>query len=221
MTACGQKILVVDDEQNMRIALYEALSRNGYEVSVAENGQMALEMVEKAPPDMLITDIKMPSMDGIALLRQIKAMRPALPVVIITGFATVDTAVEAMKQGAVDYIIKPFSVEVIEATVARVFAAGVPLPMPEPADSRARNAAAEGAATSRPVIGQDPQLLKLLAKAKSVASSKATVLILGESGTGKEVFARYIHEQSDRRDATFVALNCAALPEGLLESELF
>ncbi|MDH3359369.1 MAG: response regulator, partial [Desulfobulbaceae bacterium] len=124
MTASGHKILVVDDEQNMRIALYEALSRNGYEVSVAENGQMALEMVEKSPPDMLITDIKMPNLDGIELLRRIKAIRPSLPVVIVTGFATVDTAVEAMKQGAVDYIIKPFSVEVIEETVARVFAAG-------------------------------------------------------------------------------------------------
>jgi len=212
---------VVDDEQNMRIALYEALSRNGYEVSVAENGQMALEMVEKSPPDMLITDIKMPTLDGIALLRRVKAIRPSLPVVIVTGFATVDTAVEAMKQGAVDYIIKPFSVEVIEETVARVFASGAALPVSAPAVVRVKNAEQEAAATSRPVIGQDEQLLKLLAKAKSVASSKATVLILGESGTGKEVFARYIHEQSDRRDAPFVALNCAALPEGLLESELF
>ena len=223
MTAIGQKILVVDDEQNMRIALYEALSRNGYDVSVAENGQMALDMVEKAPPDMLITDIKMPNIDGIELLRRIKAIRPSLPVVIVTGFATVDTAVEAMKQGAVDYIIKPFSVEVIEETVARVLAAGVSVSVPVPAGGgpKAKSAARGDSSTSRPVIGKDEQLLKLLAKAKTVASSKATVLILGESGTGKEVFARYLHEQSDRHDAPFVALNCAALPEGLLESELF
>ncbi len=221
MTVNGQKILVVDDEQNMRIALYEALSRNGYEVSVAENGQMALEMVEKSPPDMLITDIKMPSLDGIQLLGRIKALRPSLPVVIITGFATVDTAVEAMKQGAVDYIIKPFSVEVIEETVARVFASKVELPSAVSAPLPAKSTGRDNSVTSRPVIGKDDQLLKLLAKAKSVASSKATVLILGESGTGKEVFARYLHEQSDRRDAPFVALNCAALPEGLLESELF
>ncbi|MDH3393550.1 MAG: sigma-54 dependent transcriptional regulator [Desulfobulbaceae bacterium] len=221
MTASGQKILVADDEQNMRIALYEALSRNGYDVSVAENGQMALEMVEKSPPDMLITDIKMPTLDGIELLRRIKSLQPSMPVVIITGFATVDTAVEAMKQGAVDYIIKPFSVEVIEETVARVFAAGVSLPALAGANTAVKAGAREESATSRPVIGKDEQLLKLLAKAKSVASSKATVLILGESGTGKEVFARYLHEQSDRHDAPFVALNCAALPEGLLESELF
>ena len=219
MTARGQKILVVDDEQNMRIALYEALSRNGYDVSVAENGRMALDMVEKTAPDMLITDIKMPTMDGIELLRRIKAVKPLLPVVIITGFATIDTAVEAMKQGAVDYIIKPFSVEVIEETVARVFAAGIPRPAVQ--DGLAKSVAAADSSSSRPVIGKDEQLLKLLAKAKAVASSKATVLILGESGTGKEVFARYLHEQSDRRDAPFVALNCAALPEGLLESELF
>jgi len=219
MAERGRKILVVDDEQNMRIALYEALSRDGYEVAVAENGQMALDMIGKQSPDLLITDIKMPAVDGIELLQRVKALQPGLPVVIITGFATVDTAVEAMKQGAVDYIIKPFSVEVIEETVARIFAAG---DLPEPPPARAVARSGNGTASvSRPVIGRNPGLLKLLAKAKAVASSKATVLILGESGTGKEVFARYVHDQSDRRDAPFVALNCAALPEGLLESELF
>ena len=219
MAVQGRKILVVDDEQNMRIALYEALSRNGYEVTVAENGQMALDMVQRNPPELLITDIKMPTVDGIELLRRVKAIQPDLPVVIITGFATVDTAVEAMKQGAVDYIIKPFSVEVIEETVARVFAVA-----PSATVLPRSGGAVKGAApppSERPVIGRDERLLKLLAKASAVASSKATVLILGESGTGKEVFARYIHQQSDRCNAPFVALNCAALPEGLLESELF
>lgn len=212
-------ILIVDDEQNMRVALFEALSRNGHEVAVAENGRMALEMIARQPPDLVITDIKMPGMDGLELLRQVKALRPDLPVVIMTGFATVDTAVEAMKQGAFDYLLKPFPVEVIEETVARVFALARRLP--QPADRPGVQKAGEAVALEKPIIGENPKLLQLMARARSVASSKATVLILGESGTGKEVFARFIHQESGRRSGPFVALNCAALPEGLLESELF
>ena len=212
-------ILIVDDEQNMRVALFEALSRNGHDVAVAENGQMALEMIARHPPDLVVTDIKMPGMDGLELLRQVKALRPELPVVIMTGFATVDTAVEAMKQGAFDYLLKPFPVEVIEETVARVFALASKLP--QPSAKPAGQKAGEVASLEKPIIGKSPKLLQLMARARSVASSKATVLILGESGTGKEVFARFIHNESDRRNGPFVALNCAALPEGLLESELF
>ncbi|MFH1019263.1 MAG: sigma 54-interacting transcriptional regulator, partial [Pseudomonadota bacterium] len=213
------RILIVDDEQNMRVALFEALSRSGHEVAVAENGGMALEMIARQPPELVITDIKMPGMDGLELLRQVKALRPELPVVIMTGFATVDTAVEAMKQGAFDYLLKPFPVEVIEETVARVFAFGRRLP--QPAGRPGVQKAGEAAALEKPIIGQNGKLLQLMDRARSVASSKATVLILGESGTGKEVFARFIHQESDRCNGPFVALNCAALPEGLLESELF
>jgi two-component system response regulator FlrC len=219
MSEQTHKILIVDDEQNMRVALFEALSRNGHEVAVAENGQMALEMIARHPPDLVVTDIKMPEMDGLELLRRVKALRPELPVVIMTGFATVDTAVEAMKQGAFDYLLKPFPVEVIEETVARVFALGrrlvQSLSPPEPQKT------GETPGLQKPIIGQNSKLLQLMSRARSVASSKATVLILGESGTGKEVFARFIHQESDRRNGPFVALNCAALPEGLLESELF
>ncbi len=223
MSEQAHKILVVDDEQNMRVALFEALSRNGHEVAVAENGRMALEMIARQPPELVITDIKMPGMDGLELLRQIKALRPELPVVIMTGFATVDTAVEAMKQGAFDYLLKPFPVEVIEETVARVFALGRRLPQAigRPGSVPGAQKVGEAVAFEKPIIGQNGKLLQLMARARSVASSKATVLILGESGTGKEVFARFIHQESDRRNGPFVALNCAALPEGLLESELF
>lgn len=220
MSEQSRKILVVDDEQNMRIALFEALNRNGHEVTVAENGRMALELVGKGVPDLVITDIKMPEMDGLALLRQLKTAHADLPVVIMTGFATVDTAVQAMKLGAFDYILKPFPVEIIEETVARVFARQVPGRRP-PAVRAAPDNREESPAPAKPIIGRNGRLLQLMARAKSVASSKATVLILGESGTGKEVFARYIHEESDRCNGPFVALNCAALPEGLLESELF
>ncbi len=219
MSEQTHKILIVDDEQNMRVALFEALSRNGHEVAVAENGQMALEMIARQPPELVITDIKMPGMDGLELLRQVKALRPELPVVIMTGFATVDTAVEAMKQGAFDYLLKPFPVEVIEETVARVFALARRLP--QSVDRPGVQKAAETPVLEKPIVGQDGKLLQLMARARSVASSKATVLILGESGTGKEVFARFIHQESGRRNGPFVALNCAALPEGLLESELF
>ncbi len=216
----GRKILVVDDEQNMRIALYEALQRLGHEVAVAENGRMALEKIAANPPDLVVTDIKMPEMDGIELLGRIRAEQPDLPVVVITGYATVETAVEAMKRGAVDYIIKPFPVEVIEETVKKVFAAGRRLPA-APAVVAAPLNREVGSGVERPVIGKNPNFLRLLERAKAVASSKATVLILGESGTGKEVLARYIHQVGERCHGPFVALNCAALPEGLLESELF
>ncbi|MGV1099442.1 sigma-54-dependent transcriptional regulator [Thiovibrio sp. JS02] len=219
MAEQSRRILVVDDEQNMRIALFEALTRNGHEVAVAENGRMALEMIAKNRPDLVVADIKMPEMDGITLLGLVKEAHPDLPVVIMTGFATVDTAVEAMKRGAFDYILKPFPVEVIEETVARVFAREGKLPAP--AAKAAAPGREESRLSDRPIIGKNPKLLQLMARARSVASSKATVLILGESGTGKEVFARYIHQESDRCNGPFVALNCAALPEGLLESELF
>jgi len=219
MSEQTRKILIVDDEQNMRVALFEALSRNGHEVAVAENGAMALELVSRQVPDLVITDIKMPGMDGLELLRRIKGAHPELPVVIMTGFATVDTAVAAMKQGALDYLLKPFPVEVIEETVARVFA--LDRRLPQTAGLRSGQQAADVTVAQKPLIGRNPKLMQLMARARSVASSKATVLILGESGTGKEVFARFIHQESDRRQGPFVALNCAALPEGLLESELF
>lgn len=220
MPETSRRILIVDDEQNMRVALFEALSRNGYEVQVAESGRMALDLMRKGAPDLVISDIKMPGMDGIELLRHIKTDWPEVPVVIITGYATVETALEAMKRGAFDYILKPFPVEVIEETVKRVLASAARAVSVGPAAVKVAPAA-ESVVQSRPIIGRDAKFLALLERAKNVASSKATVLVLGESGTGKEVFARLIHNASDRREGPFVALNCAALPEGLLESELF
>jgi two-component system response regulator FlrC len=220
MPETSSRILVVDDEQNMRVALFEALSCNGYEVRVAENGRMALDLMRKSVPDLVISDIRMPGMDGIELLRHIKTDWPEMPVVIITGYATVETALEAMKRGAFDYILKPFSVEVIEETVKRVLGSTAKAVSVGPAAVRVAPAA-EPVVKSRPIIGRDAKFLALLERTKNVASSKATVLVLGESGTGKEVFARLIHHASDRREGPFVALNCAALPEGLLESELF
>lgn len=223
------RILVVDDDQSQRITLFEVLNRAGFEVVVAENGVMGLDLLQKETFHLVITDIRMPEMGGLEMMQKIKVSQPGVPVVIITGFATVDTAIEAMKKGACDYILKPFPAEVIVATVKRVLAE-----MLLPGDvvggaGRSTLAMTESLVaqkkTAHPVakqiVGQDPGWRSVLAKAKAVASSKATVLILGESGTGKEVLARYLHNESDRADGPFVALNCAALPDGLLESELF
>jgi len=218
MTEKLRKILIVDDDRQLRMVLYEALSRQGHGVSVAENGIMALDIFEKNPADLVITDINMPAMGGLELLQRLHADRPDLPVVIITGHATVETAVSAMKLGAFDYLLKPFPVDIIVEIAARAFAAGIPKQDGAPGPAKENN---NEPFKKKHIVGGDAKLARVLQKAKSVASSKATVLILGESGTGKEMIARYIHEESNRREGPFVALNCAALPEGLLESELF
>ena len=208
--------MIVDDDQNMRIALFETLSRNGYEASVAESGAMALEMVRRNPPDLVISDIGMPEMDGISLLDKIRQGWPQMPVMLITGHASIESAVAAMKGGACDYLVKPFPIDIIEDSIKRSLngcTALVPGLTPE--------SGGKSRSKERPLIGKDPKLTLLMERAVTVAKSKATVLILGDSGTGKEVFARYIHHHSDRVSGPFVALNCAALPETLLESELF
>ena len=217
MTDKMRKILIADDDREVRMVLYEALSRQGHAVPVAENGMMALDIFEKNPADLVISDINMPRMGGLDLLQKLHAGRPQLPVVIITGHATVETAVTAMKLGAFDYLLKPFSVDVIVEVAARAFAAGLPKRDEGTGPPRENHDFLK----KKPIVGADTKLARVLQKAKSVASSKATVLILGESGTGKEMIARYIHEESNRREGPFVGLNCAALPEGLLESELF
>jgi len=216
-----KKILVVDDEQGVRVDLFQALTRQGFEVIVAENGQIALDRMNRQPVDLLLTDIKMPEMDGLALLQQVKMLCPSLPVIIMTGFATVDSAIQAMRLGAYDYILKPFPLEVMEETVAQVLAVGGGQQALGLAAGSLASAPVRSSKGGRLIIGQDPLWQRVIAKAKAVASSTATVLILGESGTGKEVLARLLHEESSRNSGPFVALNCAALPEGLLESELF
>ncbi len=213
--------MVVDDEQEIRIGLFQALIKQEFLVDVAENGRMALDMLGREPVDLIVTDIKMPEMDGLELLKRAKVVCPAVPVVIMTGFATVDSAIHAMRLGAFDYILKPFPMEVMLETVARALAVGQFLQGQGAGVLPVVGSGARSARGQRPIIGQDPVWLRVVDKAKAVASSTATVLILGESGTGKEVLARLLHEESERSAGPFVALNCAALPDGLLESELF
>jgi len=198
----------------MRNALFEALTRQGHAVDLAENGLDALEKFQAQPFDLVITDVRMPRMDGMQLLREIKKRSSRVPVIVVTGYGTVENAVEAMREGAFDYVLKPFSLDLIEEIVLRALgqapradSGALPAPLMDNGD--------------RPIITRDERLKRILDMARSVASSQATILIGGESGTGKELLARFIHHHSDRVHGPFVAVNCASLPEGLLESELF
>jgi DNA-binding NtrC family response regulator len=193
-----RNILVVDDDYHMRTALAEALTDAGYGVGSAEDGKVALESIKKSPYDLVITDVKMPRVNGIDLLGHIKKEQCSLPVIVMTAYGTVEHAVNAIKEGAFDYIQKPFDTEALYGVVER--ALGV---------------------DSGKIVCSSKSMQDVLVKAMQVARSDATVLVLGESGVGKELISRYIHENGERRDMPFVAVNCAALPENLLESELF
>ncbi|MFH1147166.1 MAG: sigma-54 dependent transcriptional regulator [Pseudomonadota bacterium] len=209
-------ILIVDDDSNMRLALSEALKRNRHTVIAAEDGRSALRVMERTALDLIITDLKMPNLDGMSVLLEAKKRFPDLPVVMVTGYGTIGNAVEAMKKGAFDYVLKPCSVDILEHVVARAL--------------HGRNGkSSEGilndeepdTKTAPVFVTQNEKMKSILAVARNVAASRATVFVQGESGTGKEVLARLIHYESDRRNGPFVGINCAALPEGLLESELF
>ena len=191
-------VLVVDDDYHMRIALEASLTKAGYAVALAEDGVKAVDVIGKGPFDLVITDVKMPRLGGIDLLRHIRKESPFLPVILVTGYGTVQDAVAVIKEGAFDYIQKPFNTEMLYAVVKR--ALGV---------------------NGGKIIHSSRPMKDVLLRAERVAQSDMTVLVLGESGVGKELVARYVHEKSDRNQQPFVAVNCAALPENLLESELF
>jgi DNA-binding NtrC family response regulator len=218
-----QNILVVDDEPDMRDALTAALRREGFCIFTAANGVEALEKVQGQSLNLIITDVRMPRMGGLALLQELKRTSAAIPVVMMTGYGRIEDAVEAMKAGAFDYLLKPFSLEDLKAVVLKALTPrNNPIPHAAEALQHDEQEYLEtGASIERPIVTQDPRMLQVCELAKEAAASKATVLIQGESGTGKEVLARYIHAHSPRSTQLFVAVNCAAIPEGLLESELF
>ena len=214
----SKKILIVDDEPEMRIAITEALKREGYQTDSAENAPDALHRLEGEAFDLVISDVKMPKMSGQELLREIKEQSPSTLVIMMTAYGTIDNAVESMKEGAFDYLLKPFSIEILAATVNRAFLSDpAPSVAPAPKDSASKQKASE----AREIVTQNKTMLEMMKFAENIAYSKSTVLISGETGTGKEMVARYIHQCSPRADKPFLAVNCAALPEGLLESELF
>ena len=215
----SKKILIVDDESEMRVALETTLKREKFQLICAEDGKQALDKMEDDDFDLILTDVRMPKVNGLELLRAVKERSPKTQVVMMTAYGTIDNAVEAMKEGAFDYLIKGsgFSADVLVSTVKRAFldpGSYVP-PVLRPTTQM------ESLGDMKRIVTQNEEMKKLLQFAENVSYSKSTVLIMGETGTGKELFARYIHQCSPRSEKPFMAVNCAALPEGLLESELF
>jgi DNA-binding NtrC family response regulator len=211
------RILVCDDQEMMRDSLAATLVREGHEVVAATDGPFALEKIAERRFDLLITDLKMPKMMGTELLVEAKRLRPEMPVVIMTAFATVATAVQAMKDGAYDYIQKPFDGDEIKLLVDRTLEHNRLIKE----NTALRAMAAETVLAPRPLVGSGVGMEEIRKKIELVARKNATVLIRGESGTGKELVARAIHLESERKERPFLAVNCAALSENLLESELF
>jgi len=209
-------ILVVEDEQDMLLGLRKVLSKQGHNVEIAETGSIGAKKVEKSFFDIVITDLKMPGVDGMELLRKVKEVHSDTLVIVITGYGTIESAVEAMKLGAYDYITKPFDAERIRTVVRRALKQ-IALTN-ENIYLKQKIKEANG---FQNIIGQSRKMQEVFKIVDKVARTEATVLILGESGTGKELVARYIHYNSPRKDKVFVPVNCGALMETLLESELF
>jgi two-component system, NtrC family, response regulator HydG len=208
-------ILVVDDDESNRVTLERLLGREGYEVTHASTGREAMERLRAHPADLVLTDLKMPGMTGIDLLKAVRTLDPDVEVVVMTAYGTVETAVEAMKEGAYDFVAKPLKRLELVTTVRKALEKrGLQVE-----NRRLREQLAE--VGEGEVVGQSDAMRALLAEVEQVAPADATVLLTGESGTGKGRIARTLHQLSRRRDRRFVTVNCAAIPESLLESELF
>jgi len=211
-----EKILVVDDEQGLREVLSIMLKRTGYDVTSVTDGGEAVDLLNKEIFDLVITDLRMPNVDGMEVLKAAKSASPETVVLVITAFATADSAVEAMKQGAYDYLTKPFQVDEVQLIIRNAL---------EKRRLTTENILLKREMASQSsfaqLVGQSEAMQKVFEVVRKVADSKSNVLICGESGTGKELVARAIHYNSGRSALPFVAVNCSAVPETLLESELF
>lgn len=210
------KILVVDDDSLVRDFLSEALSRIGFWVDLASTGEEALEKIKKEDYDIILSDIRMPNMDGMELLKIVKDYLPDAKVIMMTAYGTVQNAVDAMKLGAFDYVMKGFSPDEIELVLKRALDHKQLI-----WENKLLRSEVIEKYRFENIVGKSPQMQKIFELVEGVADTKATVLITGESGTGKELIAKAIHYHSSRREGPFIRINCAAIPEGLVESELF
>ncbi|NLP11047.1 sigma-54-dependent Fis family transcriptional regulator [bacterium] len=209
-------LLIIDDEQAQRESLAGFLAKKGYQIQQAALAQEAIEIVQRMPVDLLLTDLRMPGMDGRELLQKVKGINPEVEVIVMTAFGSLESAVAAMKEGALDFLTKPIDLQQLELIVAKAIERKQLLSE----NARLRELVQEQQ-TFQGIITSSPLMQESLSIAGRAAESKATVLILGESGTGKELVAKAIHLAGPRRDKPFVAVNMAALPEQLLESEMF
>jgi DNA-binding NtrC family response regulator len=212
----AERILIVDDEEGMRRLLGRVLSRDGYETVIVASAAEAMQQVLTDKFDLVITDIHMPGENGLDLLRELKAFDPSQNIIVITAYGTVESAVQALRSGAYDYLTKPFETDEIKLTVAKALERERLI-----AENRYLHAELEEKYRFSGIVGSSPVMRRIFDVASTVAPSNASVLITGESGTGKELIARSIHFSSLRKDKPFIVLNCAALAEGVLESELF
>jgi two-component system NtrC family response regulator/two-component system response regulator HydG len=210
------RIVVIDDEVNAAAALETLLKEDGYEVARAHDARSGLQLLEKVAPDVVLTDLRMPGMDGLELLAKIKEIRPETMVILMTAYGTVKTAVKAMKLGAEDYLSKPIDVEELEVVLQKALERKGLLE-----EARTLRERLEHKYRLDNLVGESPEMLSVFKTIRQVAPSAASVLLLGESGTGKELFAQALHQNSPRRTKPFIKVACAALPETLLESELF
>jgi two-component system NtrC family response regulator len=210
------KILVIDDDESLRRVLEYNLAQEGYAVLTAGSGEQGLELLKKERADLVVTDVRMPGMDGLQVLEGVRKVDPNIQVIILTAFGTIEMAVEAMKAGAFHYISKPFNRDELKLTIKKAL---------QLKELERENVALRQELTERTgldsIIAESPQMSQVLELVVRVAPTETTVLILGESGTGKELIARAIHGRSPRARGPFIAVNCAAIPENLLESELF
>ena len=210
------KILVVDDEQSMREFLDIMLKKEGYKVSLASNGEEVLKLMEKDLFDLILMDIRMPRLDGISTLKKIKDISPETIVIMMTAYASADTAITAMKEGAYDYITKPFKIEEIKLIIKNAL---------EKKNLQTENILLKQVVRERyhfeNILGQSSKMLELYKLLEKIAPTKTNILVTGESGTGKELVAKALHYNSPRKEKPFVTLNCGAIPESLIESELF
>ncbi|HVJ15861.1 MAG TPA: sigma 54-interacting transcriptional regulator, partial [Polyangiaceae bacterium] len=212
------RVLAVDDDASARAAMKSLLASQGYDVDLASDGAVALERIVALPPDVVVTDLDMPNLDGLGLLKELHERHPDLPVIVATSATELNAAVAAMRAGASDYITKPVDFDELVLSIARAVQERNVRVENENLRRQLREMHGEGL---KGLLGSSPAMQKVYRLAKQVAGSRATVLITGESGTGKGELARAIHALSPRADKPFVAVHCASLAENLLESELF